>query len=163
MEETKRIIELSKYKPEHLDVLLEFQLPEEQAQFTALPSGIIKKANEDPSKHLLVILAGDIPVGFFVLNEGNRVMDYTENIHALLLSAFSINFSEQGKGYAKKGLRLLPAFVSEHFKGINEVLLAVNKKNTAAQIAYKKSGFIDRGQRRMGPKGEQLIFQLPLI
>ena len=45
----------------------------------------------------------------------------------------------------------------------NEVVLAVNEKNIPAQNLYEKVGFQDKGFRRMGPIGQQIIMHLPII
>ncbi|MGF6952299.1 RimJ/RimL family protein N-acetyltransferase [Neobacillus sp. B4I6] len=56
----------------------------------------------------------------------------------------------------------LPFFVKEHFIETNEIVLAVNLQNTVAQGLYKKCGFIDEGERRMGNKGELIIMSYHL-
>ena len=44
----------------------------------------------------------------------------------------------------------------------NEVVLAVNEKIFQHKI-YIKSWFQDKGLRRMGPIGQQIIMHLPII
>ncbi|WP_373689076.1 GNAT family N-acetyltransferase [Clostridium sp. YIM B02551] len=80
----------------------------------------------------------------------------------MLLRYFSINYPYQGKGYAKKALRLLPSFIKNNFMGINEVLLGVNERNIPAQKLYEKSSFNDTGLRRMGAVGLQYVLSLNL-
>ncbi len=89
------------------------------------------------------------------LNEG--VKPYSENPKAMLLRAFSTDLHHQGKGYAKESLMLLPEFVRAKFPDFNNIVLAVNVKNTAAQSLYKKCGYLDEGIRKMGRKGELVI------
>jgi RimJ/RimL family protein N-acetyltransferase len=96
-------------------------------------------------------------VTFFVLHKNEGVKPYSNNIHAILLRAFSTDFRYQGMGYAKKALMLLPPFVKVNFKEINEIVLAVNVQNVVAQKLYQKCGFIDNGVRKMGKKGELII------
>lgn len=91
------------------------------------------------------------------------MQEFTENESALLLTSFSINYDRQGKGYAKKSLALLQAFVQRYFPMKNEVVLAVNEKNIPAQNLYEKVGFQDKGFRRMGPIGQQIVMHLPII
>ncbi len=100
---------------------------------------------------------------FFALQTGDRVQEFTENENALLLTSFSINHNRQRKGYAKKSLALLQEFVQRYFSMKNEVVLAVNEKNIPAQNLYEKVGFQDKGLRRMGPIGQQIIMHLPII
>jgi RimJ/RimL family protein N-acetyltransferase len=45
---------------------------------------------------------------------------------------------------------------------MTEIILAVNVKNLAAQSLYKKCGFVDDGERRMGAKGELVIMSYSL-
>ena len=142
---------------EHLDCLNTFELPEEQVQYTRLPRDV---SDLQEWQYPIVILAGEEPVGFFLLHRTERVKEFTGNPDAILLTAFSIDFRQQGKGYAKQGLQALPGFVAAHFTGCDEVVLAVNHKNIPAQNVYRKTGFSDTGIRRMGPRGEQFIMRL---
>ncbi len=152
-------VSLDMYKPHHLEGLRRFKLPKEQAQFTAMPAEMLE---ESPGRFPVVILAGGEPVGFFVLHASDRVKDYTDNRKALLLTAFSIDHSMQGRGYAKEALELLAEFVHRELPGRDEVVLAVNGKNIAAQRLYVKTGFKDTGRRRTGSLGEQWILSLAL-
>jgi len=157
MQTTSGQLSLQKYTDSHQRALAAFQLPEEQAKFTALPLEALE-ANE--GRHPVVIIYGENPVGFFVLHNSGRVKDYTDNPGAMLLTALSINHVEQGKGYAKKAMILLKDFVAQHFSDYHEVVLAVNHKNIPAQKLYKKAGFQDTGRRREGELGEQYIYAI---
>jgi RimJ/RimL family protein N-acetyltransferase len=155
-------IKLCKYKSKYDSVLMHFSLPEEQAQFTGMPSEMLLMANGDANRNPIVILDQSEPVGFFVLCTGELVSDYTANPNALLLVAFSINQSKQGRGYAKEGLKQLRSFIFEEFPDKNEVILAVNCRNIPAQKLYEKVGFLDTGKRKIGKIGEQMILSLLL-
>ncbi|MGM0846674.1 MAG: GNAT family N-acetyltransferase [Bacillota bacterium] len=135
--------------------LYEFSLAEEQHQFTALPSEALEI--EERNRYPVVIMEESRAVGFFVLHKGSAVRDYSRETNALLLRAFSIDGVQQGKGYAKAAMRLLPSFVLEHFPGTSEIVLAVNERNTAARTLYMKSAFKDDGKKLMGRKGLQSI------
>lgn len=102
----------------------------------------------------------DTPVGFFALEEGEKVYKYSNNPMARVLTSFSIDSGSQGKGLAKRGLKLLPSFVKEVLPNINEVVLGVNKRNIAAINLYLKTGFVDKNQVYDGPKGPQHILHL---
>lgn len=140
--------------------LYKFSLAEEQHQFTALPSEALEI--EDRNRHPVVIMDGDMAVGFFVLHKGPVVKDYSLETNALLLRAFSIDEIQQGKGYAKAAMKLLPSFVLEHFPGTSEIVLAVNERNSAARTLYMKSAFKDDGKKLMGRKGLQSILTYKL-
>lgn len=58
---------------------------------------------------------------------------------------------------------LLEEFVKRYFPIKNEVVLAVNERNIPAQNLYAKVGFQDKGFRRMGPIGQQIIMHLPIM
>ena len=152
-------VELQHYKIEFFESLSEFSLPEEQERFTSLPTAMLEASE---GRHPIVILSESRPVGFFILHSSSRVQDYTDNPNAMLLTSFSIDFKQQGKGYAKKGLLQIDHFVREFFQHCNEVVLAVNHKNIAAQKVYEKVGYQDTGRRKIGKIGEQFIYSYPL-
>ncbi|WP_208586145.1 GNAT family N-acetyltransferase [Gracilibacillus suaedae] len=151
------MIELRHFEIEHLEVLNSFELPSEQAQFTSLPINY-KEVTE--GQHRIVIVNDREPVGFFILHATDRVKEYSDNPQAMLLTSLSINQAKQGKGYAKEAMKLLRKFVITEFPDCNEIVLAVNHKNTAAQKLYVKVGFQDTGKRKHGPIGEQFVMKL---
>lgn len=57
---------------------------------------------------------------------------------------------------------LLPDFVKQHYCDVNEIVLAVNVRNEAAQRLYKKCGYTDKGVRVMGIKGELIVMSYDL-
>lgn len=152
-------IELKHFSNEHIDLLNSFELPEEQGQFTSLPINYVEVTE---GQHRIVILNDNEPVGFFLLHSTDRVKEYSDNRKAMLLSSFSINHSKQGKGYAKQAMNIIKKFISDEFPTINEIVLAVNHKNIAAQKLYIKVGFQDTGKRKIGTIGEQFIMNLLL-
>jgi len=147
-------------EPKYFSQLEKYFLPEEQLKYTGLPLDNIEKCKIEDARHAILILLNDEPVGFFVLHGWEGVKAYSENEDAILLRAYSVNMEYQGKGIAKQSLKLLPSFVKENFPGKNEIILAVNHKNEAAQHVYKKGGFIDKGVRVMGRKGQLFIMHM---
>ncbi|RLQ94196.1 GNAT family N-acetyltransferase [Falsibacillus albus] len=156
------IITLEFYHPSFHELLKNYHLSNEQKNFTGMPFDAIAKCERDESRHPILILAGQVPVGFFVLHGWNGVKAYHENERAILLRAYSVEQSYQGRGIAKKSLMLLPDFVKKHFPDKNEIILAVNHGNKPAQNLYKKAGFTDTGKRVMGRKGEQWVLNFNL-
>ena len=77
----------------------------------------------------------------------------------MLLSALSINHTEQGKGYAKQGMTLLVEFVKVEFPNCDEIVLVVDKDNIPAQKLYVKVGFEDTNERLIGRIGEEIIMR----
>ncbi|MEY2194235.1 GNAT family N-acetyltransferase [Neobacillus sp. BF23-41] len=139
-----------------------YQLSEEQLRFTGTPTECIKLSNEDPDRYSILAMDQENLVTFFNLHKNEGVKPFSNNDRSILLRAFSTDFRHQGKGYAKNVLLQLPSFVKEHFIETNEIVLAVNLQNTVAQGLYKKCGFIDEGERRMGNKGELIIMSYHL-
>ncbi|WP_316572409.1 GNAT family N-acetyltransferase [Neobacillus sp. YIM B06451] len=139
-----------------------YELTEEQLRYTGHPIECIKLSNEDSERYSILAMEEDKLVTFFVLHKNEGVKPYSNNNNSILLRAFSTDARYQGKGYAKKALILLPEFVKENFSETNEIVLAVNLKNEAAQGLYKKCGYVDEGVRKMGKKGELIIMSFHL-
>lgn len=148
---------LVRYERNFKDKIDNYNLSEEQLQYTGTPSNAIELVNIDSNRHAILAINNNNLVSFFVLHENEGVKPYSENANAILLRTFSTDYRHQGKSYAKHSLLLLPKFVKEHFQHINEIVLAVNVNNLAAQTLYEKCGFIDAGIRKMGKKGELII------
>lgn len=151
-------ISLSFYKPEHLPELYAFTLHDDDKRFTALPKEVLTQALSIQERYPVVILKGDLPIGFFILHTSKEIIaPYSNNPFALLLSSLSLNSAHHGQGYAKKAMLQLPSFVNGYFPWCDEIILAVNHLNTRAKQLYMKTGFLDKGRRKIGPLGEQLI------
>lgn len=151
-------VELQRYQPQFHKALGEFILPMELAKFTAFPVDILDELIDN--QYPIVILNDKKPVGFFLLQSTDRVMEYTNNSKALLLTSLSIDHAQQGKGFAKQGMSLLSELVKLEFPEYNEIVLAVNHKNIPAQKLYEKVGFSDTGKRTTGRLGELLIYSI---
>ena len=139
-----------------------YVLTEEQLRFTGHPKECIKLSDEDSDRYSILAVEEDKLVTFFVLHRNEGVEPYSPNNNSILLRAFSTDFRHQGNGYAKKALTLLPQYIKENFTDTNEIVLAVNLQNEAAQELYKKCGFVDEGVRKMGKKGELIIMSYHL-
>ena len=153
-------VKLEHFSEKYLDGLKSFELPEEQVKFTALPS---KYLDVTEGQYRIVIVNQNEPVGFFILHSTERVMKYSDNPNAMLLTSFSVNQTKQGNGYAKQAMYLLSDFVNSEFPNCNEIVLAVNHKNIPAQKLYSKVGYKDTGRRKIGPIGEQFIMSLFVV
>ncbi|WP_214878862.1 GNAT family N-acetyltransferase [Exiguobacterium sp. ERU653] len=143
----------------HQSILDTFDLPTDQEKYTTLPKDMDHSLPD--GVHPIIVVEAK-PIGMFLLHDNERVASYTNEPNALLFSAFSINYEEQGKGYAKAALRELPTFVQQHFPHVREVVLSVNLKNEAAFSLYTTNGWIDTGRRIGGPIGEQRILSLTI-
>ncbi|WP_397539319.1 GNAT family N-acetyltransferase [Rummeliibacillus pycnus] len=150
-------MELNIYTDQHNKLIEDYKLAEDQLRFTGTPKECIEQSKNDEERSSILAIEQEQLVTFFVLHKNEGVKPYSQNPNAILLRAFSTDARQQGKGYAKKALQLLPQFVKNNFSGINEIVLAVNVANVAAQSLYKKCGFVDEGVRTMGEKGELII------
>ncbi|MCA0149859.1 GNAT family N-acetyltransferase [Rossellomorea vietnamensis] len=155
-------ITLALYNETHEHQLKDFHLPEEQLQFTSLPLDKIHNPTISPDTRHIVILRDDVPVGYFALENGDKLRKYSTNPKARLLTSFSIDARHQGQGIAKEGLNQLPNFIREHLPDTDEVVLGVNKRNQAAISLYLKTGFTDDDEVYVGPKGPQHVLHLKI-
>ena len=154
-EETK--MQLYFYDDRFENAVEYYELTEEQLRFTGHPKDCIKLSGEEIDRYSILAIEEDKLVTFFVLHKNEGVKPYSNNNNSILLRAFSTDFRQQGRGFAKKALMLLPEFVKANFSETNEIVLAVNLQNEAAQRLYKKCGFVDEGIRKKGKKGELII------
>jgi RimJ/RimL family protein N-acetyltransferase len=150
-------VQLHFYDERHKTLIEHYQLTEEQLRFTGKPTDCIKLSAEDVDRYSILAMEGDQLVTFFDLHKNEGAKPFSDNEQAILIRAFSTDFRHQGKGYAKNALLLLPAFIREHFRDIDEIVLAVNVQNEVAQGLYKACGYLDEGDRMMGPKGELIV------
>lgn len=160
IETTKSQVKLEAYQPGHLEELIEYKLTESQLEFTSHPKEALLACETDKGRRPIVILEDGQTAGFFVLYQGEELTRYTDNLNAILLRAYSVALPFQGKGIARRSLELLPDFVLKNFPRVDEVVLAVNLRNEAAQRVYWRAGFKDSGRRVMGRYGEQFVYQL---
>ncbi|MGR7909896.1 GNAT family N-acetyltransferase [Lysinibacillus capsici] len=147
-------MQLMFYEDKAQNLVEQYTLTEEQLRYTKSPKDSIALAKQYNSRHAVLAMDGNKLVTFFVLHEKEGVTPYSSNEQALLIRSFSTDFYEQGKGYAKTALQLLPGFVRKHFPYINELVLGVNVPNRAAQELYKRCGFVDEGRQAMGLRDE---------
>ncbi|PFG03499.1 GNAT family N-acetyltransferase [Bacillus sp. es.034] len=155
-------ITLTVYNETYEHQLKDFHLLDEQLQFTSLPLEKIHNPTISPDTCHIVILSDDAPVGYFALENGEKLRKYSTNPQARLLTSFSIDARHQGQGIAKEGLKQLPSFIREHLPATDEVVLGVNKRNQAAIGLYLKTGFTDEEEVYVGPKGPQHVLHLKI-
>lgn len=150
-------MELCFYNEQFKEAVEQYQITEKQLQFTGSPIESINLVNVDSDRYAILAMEGGNLVTFFNLHKRDGVKPYSNNPNAILLRTFSTDTRYLGKGYAKEALKLLPDFIKQHFANITEIVLAVNHQNEVAQILYKKCGYVDEGERRIGSKGELII------
>jgi RimJ/RimL family protein N-acetyltransferase len=159
----KKMISLAPYNVMYDKDLANFSLSDEQVQFTAMPAQVIEEAFQNPNKYPVVILNDEAPVGFFILHKNSEYVEERDSSRKILVRALSITIEHQGNGYALAAMRALPELVKQLDPKVNEIILAVNEGNIVAQKLYLKAGFLDRGERKMGVHGLQLILQYRMV
>ncbi|MGN1399989.1 MAG: GNAT family N-acetyltransferase [Bacillus sp. (in: firmicutes)] len=152
---------LKLYEAKYKEEVCSYVLPLGQSEFTALPYDALERFGNHPHAVGVVILHNDEAVGFFVLHKANDAMEDGLQ-HQLLIRSLSINPEYQGRGFGTRAMELLPAFVRRIYPETKELFLMVNEGNKHAQKVYEKAGYIDRGMRRMGPKGWQKVLHYAL-
>lgn len=155
-------VALTFYSEAYESSIHSYTLPEEQLIYTALPAESLAKCEQEKDRTPVLILAENKLAGFFVLDAGEAVKEYTKSSGALLIRSYSIHPDYQGKGGGKKSLKFLPAFINHHFPTKNEVVLGVNYKNTTAQHLYIRSGFVDTNRHIFGSQGKQFVYQMDI-
>ncbi|QDQ03091.1 GNAT family N-acetyltransferase [Lysinibacillus fusiformis] len=140
----------------------QYAITEQQLRYTKSPQVSIELAKNEASRHPVLAMKEGKLVTFFVLHEKEGVIPYSANEQAILIRSFSTDFHEQGKGYAKEALQLIPSFVQRYFPAINELVLSVDMPNRAAQELYKKCGFVDEGVRVTGFDDELIVMSYDL-
>ncbi|AXI30845.1 GNAT family N-acetyltransferase [Priestia megaterium] len=155
-------VALTFYSEAYESSIHSYTLPEEQLIYTALPAEAIAKCKQERDRTPVLIFVENKLAGFFVLDAGKAVKEYTKSSGALLIRSYSIHPDYQGKGVGKKSLKLLLSFINQHFPTKNKVVLGVNHKNTAAQHLYKRSGFVDTNQHIFGSQGKQFVYQMDI-
>ncbi|KNB61627.1 GNAT family N-acetyltransferase [Chryseobacterium sp. Hurlbut01] len=153
--------ELKFYQSEDLSELA-YILDDIQSQYTATAKQSLEKIEErnqrgDFFAYPITIFYQEKIAGFFVLDFGEDKFDLTENADSVLLRSLSINPDFQGKGIGKSAMTEADHFIREHFKDCNEIVLAVNEKNTHAFQLYIKTGYKFEGKTREGRSGTQFL------
>lgn len=131
-----------------------------QDAFVGVPAALLATALVDPARHPMAIVADGDVVGFCILHV-NAAMDagWRDADSAVLLRGFMIDRRRQGRGYgtmatlaAVERAELLARELALPAKG---VVLGVNERNVAGQVAYGRAGFTDSGQYLGGRSGPQ--------
>ncbi|WP_442957012.1 MULTISPECIES: GNAT family N-acetyltransferase [unclassified Photobacterium] len=154
-------IDIQGMTPAHLPQVAELSVATEQVEFVGTMEELL--VNIDDKLHPHVILDGNTVVGFFLIDTqyGHRY-DFAHP-EALGLRAFFIDHHHQGKGYAKRAVLALKAFLLSAYPGFDQIYLTVNCKNPAARHCYQQGGFIDTHELYLGgAAGPQHIMRMVL-
>jgi RimJ/RimL family protein N-acetyltransferase len=154
-------VRLAPVAPELRERLLALAPRPEQERFSGSLAETLPAAEADPEREPVAILAGDEPVGFFVLHRGPAAGELAPEPRDVLLRAFLVDAAAQGRGIATRALAALPDFVSERLPGVRRIVLSVNVRNPVAIRTYARAGFADSGALyHGGAAGPQHVFEL---
>ncbi len=159
-------IQLKYYEDSHKEALLSYQLPPEQAPFTASPGTVFERiaarnAQGDFSAIPISIFSEAEPIGLFVLDSGTDLNLWTTNTRAVFLRSLSINPAFQGQGIGTLAMQHLPEFIAGHMPelSVNEIVLGVNRENHTGQKLYIRIGFQEYGFNMNPPFVGQIIMK----
>ncbi|MFC0559775.1 GNAT family N-acetyltransferase [Halalkalibacter alkalisediminis] len=158
----EKLVRVRPYQLVDKQLFCSYHLGKGQDAFTLHPLEAIKLCEEEPERHPFIIERERKIVGFFVLHIGNGTEVFSKNVRAAILRAFSIDVNEQGQGVAKQVMNQLPLLVHQRFPEIDEIVLAVNKKNVPARKLYESVGFVWHGKTLDGRSGLQDVLHLRL-
>jgi RimJ/RimL family protein N-acetyltransferase len=143
--------------------VLELAPRPEQTRFAGHAAETLPVAEADPQRQPVAIVADGEPVGFCVLQRGPGPGGLAPDASDVLLRAFFVDAAAQGRGIATRALTHLPGYVAEQAPGARRIVLTVNTRNPAAIRAYRRAGFLDRGNLyHGGAHGPQHILELAL-
>ncbi|KUJ51234.1 GNAT family N-acetyltransferase [Chryseobacterium sp. JAH] len=157
------MIELRFYRPKDFQELT-YVLDSVQSQYTATANQALEKIEirnqkGDFSAFPVTLFYNGKAVGFFVLDFGEDKFEFTENSDAVLLRSLSVNPEFQGKGIGKSAMLEIDHFLKNHFVNCNEIVLAVNEKNTQAFQLYIQTRYLHDGKMKIGRCGPQFVMR----
>jgi RimJ/RimL family protein N-acetyltransferase len=122
-----------------------------QEEFSATAARTLPEAEADDDRTPFVVLAGERPVGFGVLDRRGYLADLVDAPErAVLLRGFYLDAAWQGRGLGKAAARAVRTLARQVHPDADLVVLTVNERNPAALAAYLAGGFVDTGARYLG-------------
>lgn len=125
------------------------QLPFCGDMYCALNSLLAKPS---PGVKGFALLADDIPVAFLLLKRP-PCLPHWADAHSATLHAFQVDRRQQGRGFGKACLQILPTAALETWPQIKALELSVDTDNVAAMGLYLGAGWVDSGEAYKGRVG----------
>ncbi|MGO4800212.1 GNAT family N-acetyltransferase [Pseudomonas sp. W22_MBD1_FP4] len=125
------------------------QLPFCGDMYCALNSLLAKPS---PGVKGFALLADDIPVAFLLLKRP-PCLPHWADAHSATLHAFQVDRRQQGRGFGKACLQILPTAAIETWPQIKALELSVDTDNVAAMGLYLGAGWVDSGEAYKGRVG----------
>lgn len=139
-------MKLVAYDDAYYEKIENFQINSSQLEFTNAPLDNIKLAKQNPNRHCILGLSNqnDLVV-FYVLHEDCEFTNYfsTPAESTIFIRSLSTDERHLRKGYARKSLERLDAYLVEHMSHIKHIALLVDKPNQIAYQLYTSLGFKD--------------------
>lgn len=158
------LIALNDLEPDALAIQLGevagMELAPGQDTFVGDPLRMVLAGLAEDSRFPYVIEAAGYPVGVLTLQAGAaRLAGWPDDDSAWLLRGFLIDRRHQGKGLgplaATSAVEAAAKLTASRGTEEAGVVLSVNEGNPAGLSAYRKCGFVDRGQYLGGGSGPQ--------
>lgn len=145
-----------------LGAVAELELAPGQQQFVGDPLRMVLTGLAEESRRPYVIESAGRAVGVLTLQAGAaRLAGWPDDHSAWLLRGFLIDRREQGRGLgplaAAAAVAAARRLSARHQTREAGVVLSVNEANPAGLSAYRRAGFVDRGQYTGGEAGPQRI------
>ncbi|MFK4639600.1 GNAT family N-acetyltransferase [Paenarthrobacter histidinolovorans] len=143
-----------------LGAVADMSIGDEQREFVGDPLRMMLIALEEESRLPYVIESGGVGAGVLTLQSGAASLaGWADDESAWLLRGFLIDAGSQGRGLGTMAARAAVAEARKLTARLggeqSGVVLSVNERNPAGLAAYKKAGFVDRGQYLGGNSGPQ--------
>ncbi|UBH22442.1 GNAT family N-acetyltransferase [Macrococcus armenti] len=135
-------MELLFYGDKHYQNIEQFELTEEQLKYVRSPQENISLLKDYDSRYPIVGKVDENIVLFCVLDTNSEFKMQFEVENGIYVRSFSTDVNYVRQGYAKQALRLLPQFIRNHFKHVENIVLIVDEPNTIAKNMYIDAGFI---------------------
>lgn len=148
--------------------IAELQLAPGQSAFVGDPVEMANAGLADVQRHPFAITAGPeaAVVGMGTLHAGAATdTGWQDDDGAILLRGFLVDHRAQGRGYGTAATLaagdLARELVARRQLPATGVVLGVNERNIAGQLAYLKAGFVDSGRYLGGRSGPRRIMHRP--
>ena len=154
-------VSLTPLSPALAHSLRQVTVAPDQVVFSGQPAAFIYL--NDPAIDIHVMRYGDQVAGMFRIDRAYHTHYPFADPATFGLRTFLVDQTLQGRGIATATLRLLQAYLRDHYRDANAIYLTVNLRNPVARKVYLDGGFHDTAQQwQHGPAGPQHILKLDL-
>jgi ribosomal protein S18 acetylase RimI-like enzyme len=116
-------------------------------------NSLLVNPNPDAIKGF-ALLADELPVAFLLLKRPPCLPHWADE-HSATLHALQVDRGQQGRGFGKACLQVLPAAAKQAWPEIEGLELSVDTDNVAAMSLYLGLGWVDGGEAYKGRIGHE--------